>query len=144
MNARLVDFSLLLLRISLGVIVGLYGMSKLFGAPPNGGVAQTIAGFQKMGYPSLLAWVVMLVEFVGGIMLVVGLWTKASALAYAGVIAGIIYTHIAKFNCMSKPFTSGPLELPLLALAGAVVLFTTGAGRVSFDWAVWGKKGKGF
>jgi putative oxidoreductase len=73
--------------------------------------------------------VAALAEFLGGICLVVGLFTRYAALAIAIIMTIAITTaHYQRLV--------GGYEFPLLLLAAAVALMLTGGGPLSFDKSV--------
>ena len=83
--------------------------------------------FQGLGIPSphIAAIVVTLVEFVGGIALVLGLVARYAALLLAidmAVAVGKVHLHNGFFS------SKGGYEFPLTLLAACVTLALTGPG----------------
>ena len=68
---NLTPWALLALRVVLGAIFIAHGKAKLVAGPA--GMAGLLKG-QGFPMPTLFAWVVALLEFVGGILLVIGLF----------------------------------------------------------------------
>lgn len=117
------DLGLLIFRLFLGLAMALaHGLGKL--PPPD----RMIEGVTAMGFPLpiVFAWAAALAEFVGGILIAVGLFTRYSAffLGITMAVAGFI-VHGA------DPF--GNKELAFFYLAGCALLFLTGAGAYSLD-----------
>ena len=93
--------------------------------------------------PGLMAWVAGVVEFVGGIALILGVFvTIASALLALDMLVALVKVHwAAGFSFMN--FTgvgpNGPTfglpgyEVNLLHIAGLVALILGGAGALSFE-----------
>ena len=112
------DFGLFMLRLTLGAVLIYAGWGKL------GDMTMTTAMFIDMGIPlaALSAWVVALVEFVGGIALIAGIWVHTFALLAAIVmLVALLAVHLG------GPF---PEAFPaLLILGGALALHGTGAGK---------------
>jgi putative oxidoreductase len=93
--------------------------------------------------PGLMAWIAGVVEFVGGIALILGIFvTIASALLALDMLVALFKVHwAAGFSFMN--FTgmgpNGPTfglpgyEVNLLYIAGLVALILGGAGALSFD-----------
>ena len=71
------DWGVLVMRLALGAILIIHGYPKLFGG--MGGFSQFL-GQLGLPMPPFWAWVVTLLEFFGGILLVGGLLTRWVAL----------------------------------------------------------------
>ena len=125
------SLALLVLRIALGAVFIAHGAQKLFVY----GFAGTSGSFADMGVPlaSIAGPLVGLVEFIGGMLLVVGLGTRlvAAALAVDMVVAAFL-VHLP-FGIFSA---DGGYELPLALAAGALALILAGPGRISVDAAL--------
>lgn len=122
--------ALLILRVVLGVIFAAHGAQKLFGAFGGPGVAGFGKSLADMGFfiPGLLAWVVSIVEFGGGLLLIAGILPRLSA-ALIGVImlVAIFKVHWANgFFNMNQGY-----EYQLLILTVCLAIVTAGAGRYS-------------
>lgn len=126
------DLGLAILRVVIGVIFVAHGAPKLFG----GGEA-ALAGFlSSLGFPApaLFAWVVTVLEFFGGIALVLGfLVTPVSLLFGVEMATGIVFVH-AK-NGFYVVGTGGPpgIEFNLLLIAGLLALVFAGPGAAAID-----------
>lgn len=85
------DLGLMILRITAGIIFAVHGFSKIF---QTGGMTATIQSFANLGIylPSVTAWVVALGELTGGVFLVLGLFTRESALFLAFIMVGAVLT----------------------------------------------------
>jgi putative oxidoreductase len=108
---------LLLIRVALGLIFISHGWMKF------NNVAGSVRFLGSVGVPEWLAYLVMLVEVVGGVMLIAGLFTRAAAVA-TGVVALFAF-------CLVK-FPAGGLsgsELELLLAAGSFGIALAGSGR---------------
>jgi len=115
------------LRIVVGVIFLMHGGQKLFMGFHN------VAGFLgSLGIPlpTLAAIVLTLVEFVGGIALVLGFLTRyAAALLVIDMLVAIITVHAKNGFFTSK----GGVEFPLLLLVANISLALAGAGALGVD-----------
>ena len=129
-SARQIDIALLIIRAVTGIIFIAHGWQKLF-VYGFGGVS---GAFAHMGVPApeVLGPFVALVEFFGGIALVIGLLTRLAALGLAvNMLVAMLLVHIR-----SGFFNPGGIEFPLSLFAAALVLVFTGAGSLSSDRAV--------
>ena len=117
----------ILLRAVLGVIFIAHGFRKLEGNMPD--FVRTVA---HLGFPmpALFAWAAALSEFLGGICVLVGLFTRYAALS----IAIVMVVAITKVKLEAGLIDGYEFPLALLAIATAVVL--TGAGPASIDHTV--------
>jgi putative oxidoreductase len=84
---KLYDVSDLAGRILISVIFIMAGWGKI------GGYAGTAAYMESMGVPGALLPLVIATELGGGILVVLGLWTRLAALGLAGfsVLAGLLF-----------------------------------------------------
>ena len=107
------SYAALLLRVSLGVLFLMHGLYlKVFVF----GMAGATQAFASMGLPAWFAWVVMLYETIGGIMLILGI--------YMPIVAALLGIHM--------------LAATLLGHAGNGWLFTNNGGGYEFPlfWAI--------
>ena len=127
-----VAFSLLILRVALGLIVAAHGSQKLFGWFGGHGFTGTTGFLASLGFRPAWFWGLLggLGEFGGGLLLALGL---LNPLAGAAISAAMLMA-VLKFH-WSKGFwgTKGGYEYPLvLGLLGAV-LALTGPGSYALD-----------
>jgi putative oxidoreductase len=126
-TAGLVPYAPSILRIVVGFVFMVYGYNKL----------QNPAGFEgfvaSLGFPApgVLAWVVILLELVGGGALIVGLLVRPIALLFA--IEMVVTIATVKLDLGIAPEGASGLELDLALLAAAIVLVILGPGRASVD-----------
>ena len=124
------DFALLVLRVVVGIIFMIHGGQKLF-VFGLGGVS---SAFGQMGIPmpGVTGPLVAIVEFFGGVALVIGLLTRLAALGIAiDMLGAILFVHLAGGFFNPKGY-----EFPLMLCAVAVALMIGGAGRWSADAAI--------
>ncbi|QQG45892.1 MAG: DoxX family protein [Candidatus Niyogibacteria bacterium] len=117
-------FAPLLLRLIVGLIFVAHGYPKLFG-----GFSQTVGFFESVGIKPAKFWVfvVGVVEFFGGIALIVGFATQLAALLIA------IDMLVAIWKVKAKQGFVGGYEFDLMLLVAALSLVLTGAGAYAID-----------
>ena len=121
-----------MLRIVLGAILIPHGMQKLFGVFGGAGLAANAQLFDRLGYHPGMFWgtLVGCTEFIGGLLLVLGLFTRAAALAVTIFMLNAVY-----FTSKTGGFfwTNRGSEFSLLILAVAVFFLIRGGGAWSVD-----------
>lgn len=129
------DFSWPMIRIAAGLFLIPHGAQKLFGWFGGSGLDATITGFGKMGFEPgwLTAPLVAGVEFFGGILIAIGLFTRPAALAAAiMLLVAAMAVHLPNGFFWGK----GGYEYPLLWAVLCAAIAIRGAGRFSVDSAV--------
>jgi putative oxidoreductase len=120
-----------LLRAGLGIILLAHGCQKLFGMFGGMGLNANAALFQRLGYSPGMFWgtLVGCTETIGGILLVLGLFTRPAALSI--VIFMIFSIHFTS----AKGFfwSNGGMEYSILILLVALVFVVRGGGEYSLD-----------
>lgn len=132
-------YGLAVLRLAVGAIFIAHGAQKLFPVWGGGGIAGTAAFFAQLGLsPAVpLAALVAVVEFFGGIMLVLGAQTVPAALALAiDMVVAIWKVHFANgffINWTMAPGQGHGYEFNLTLLGALIALMLTGPGAFSVD-----------
>lgn len=127
------------LRVALGLIFIWAGGNKLWGL--ISGSEGTINFFASLGIPAptFFAWLVGIVEFVGGIFLVIGFLIWWSSLLLAIILAVATITN----NLMADPAQISQFLYHLAWIAGLVTLMmsknTYKAVDATFGWKEVGK-----
>jgi putative oxidoreductase len=141
MDRHLEHYWPLPLRILLGISFMYHGAPKLTAA----GHAQFQGMLAQLGIPlpALMAWVGGVVEFFGGIALIVGAatWLVTLLLSLEMLVAmlrvhapyGFGYIQITGMTDKGPVFGMPGIEVNLLFLAGLLALFIGGAGPLSVD-----------
>lgn len=118
------DVGLLWLRLMMGAGIAWHGYGKLFG----GQMDMFTNGVSSMGFPFpvFFAWAAALTEFVGGILIAIGLKVRIAAafVAVTMIVAAFVAHKLDPFKVK---------ELALAYLTIAVALGLTGPGRYSLD-----------
>ena len=121
---RLQPLALLVLRVVLGAVMIAHGYPKVFG-----GLQRHVHMVSNLGLPGWLAYVSALAEFGGGILLVIGLFTRCAAFAVLIDLAVAIW----KVHWKNGFTAQGGYEFPLALAAIAFALIFFGAGPISLD-----------
>lgn len=87
-DPRTAPYAALLLRVSLGGLFLAHAGLKLLVFTPAG----TAQFFGSVGLPPALAYVTITLEVLGGIALILGLWTRIVAIVLTPVLLGAIFT----------------------------------------------------
>lgn len=128
------DALLLVARVALAAIFVQSGLSKLTD------LDGFVAGMDAQGVPAaaLLAPLGAVVEFFGGVALVVGAYARPAALAVAGftVVATLIAHRFWAYPAEQQAMQSTQFMKNLAITGGLLALAVAGAGRFSVDAAV--------
>jgi putative oxidoreductase len=120
-----------LLRIGYGLWYVPHGAQKLFGMF-GGNIAGVAKGMEAAGISPGMFWAyyIGVLEFAGGILLAIGLFTRPVALLFAGFTAVATFYFNWRYGYF---WTKGGLEMPLLLLWIAIVILIRGGGEYSVD-----------
>ena len=112
-------WALLILQLFLGFVFVMHGSQKLFGAFSGPGVGGLAAFFAKLGLQPalLLAWVVTITEFFGGLSIFFGFLTRfwAAGLVIDMTVA-VLRVHVPNGFFWGKSGFEFPLTLGVMAL----------------------------
>ena len=135
------SWAITVVRVVLGVIFFAHGAQKVLGWFGGYGLKGTTGYLRSLGLPLAVAYLVCFFEFFGGIGLVLGLFTRLSALAVAIVMVGAIAkVHAPQGFFINWSLTPGKghgYEGNLAFLAMAVACLLAGGGALALDtWLV--------
>lgn len=122
------DVGLLILRVGIGVMFMTHGVPKL---------AKGVDGWEQLGrhmgllgvdfFPTFWGLMAALSESVGGLLLILGLWTRAACLPMAFTMLVAALYHFDKGDGLGK--ASHAIEVGFVFVG----LFFVGPGRYSLD-----------
>ncbi len=127
-NKTLQSSSLLLLRCTIGIILFIVGAGKVFGWFGGFGMEQTIKFFSQIGISVPLTYLSSYTEFLGGLLLAFGLFTRP--VAFAVVINMTVATIITLPGGFLGP--NGAV-LPFIFLVISIAILLTGPYDYSVD-----------
>jgi putative oxidoreductase len=132
-SPRQVSIGLTVLRVAVAAVFIDHGRQKLFVY----GLAGVTGAFTKMGvpFPGVMGPAIGLLEFFGGIALLIGLLTRVVALGFVCDMLGAILLVQLK-----RGFSG--FEFEFLLLGSSLALLLTGAGRFSVDALLAGRQEK--
>lgn len=129
------------LRLALGAVFIAHGAQKVFGMWGGPGLTAFSGGQAPMGLRPAWLWLgaAAIFEFVGGVLLLLGLLTRLGALMVAPVMLVAIFgVHWGGgFFAQNKGY-----EYALALLAMALALLISGGGRLSIDETLQGPPGR--
>ncbi|MFF0310381.1 DoxX family protein [Streptosporangium sp. NPDC004379] len=127
MRQTLRDLAALAARLGVGGIFFANGWHKL-----EAGLTATNDQFTSLGAPAPGAWAAatMLIELVGGVLLVAGLAVPACGLV---LFAEAVAVFVVTTGEHGLPLTGGDVSLVIALGAASVLLAVVGAGRLSVD-----------
>lgn len=121
-NAKHFDWAMLLVRLSMAATFIVHGWMKIQN------MEGTVGFFASLGFGVAATYFVAYVEFIGGILLLLGIFTRLVGVLFAVTMVVAIYAvHWQNgFNNMT-----GGYEFNLLLLACSVAIALVGPGKIS-------------
>ncbi len=122
-----VGWGVAMVRIIVGVVFLMHGWQKLFVFGLDG----MTGAMTKMGLPApgLSAVLVSFTEFLGGLLLLLGLFTRVAALP----VAFAMFVAVTMVHLPAGFFAPAGLEYPLTLLVVLVALVLMGPGELALD-----------
>lgn len=127
-NASLLNISLLLLRWMVGIIFFVAGAGKVFGWFGGWGLEATVNAFKtNMGISAFWAYVSSYAELIGGLLLIIGLFTRPAALIL------VINMLVAVILVGTKGFFTGGAAYPFSLMISSLIILFAGPMAYSID-----------
>ena len=131
------DYTGLFLRLTIGLVLFPHGAQKLLGWFGGYGFTGTMHFFtDTKGLPWLVGFLVIIIEFVGSLLLLLGVGSRILAAAVAVLSVGIIFTsHVQNgffMNWFGNQQGEG-YEYFLLLIGLSIALLINGSGKLSVD-----------
>ena len=121
------DIGKLVLRLTLGILLLLHGVAKIFGGV--GGISGMLQG---IGLPGVLAYGVYIGEVLAPLLVIIGLFARIGALIIVvNMVTAIYLAHLNDIFTLAKAGGGWALELQGFFLFTAVAVALIGPGRFS-------------
>lgn len=124
------------LRLMVGLIIFSHGAGHLLGWFGGYGLEATLQFLTTaMSLPWIVAFLVILIQFFGSVMLLLGAGTRIAALGIFGIFIGMATYHFQFGLHMNWAGSKGGegFEYHLLVIAMCIALFILGGGALSID-----------
>jgi putative oxidoreductase len=128
---RAADLGPLFLRLGIGLIFAWHGWGKFDSGVSN--LASSLASL-NVPYPEVVAWLQVIAEGVGGLLLIVGLFTRLVTLPLIAIMIGAIL--LVKIDLGFVGTAVPGYEYDIALIAGLLGLLFIGPGRLSLDGAL--------
>ena len=122
-DTKTAPYAALVLRVSLGLMYVTHGLVLKW---MTFGLAGTAQFFNSLGLPTPAAYLVIAAEIVGGALLILGIRTRAVALALMPILLGAAWTHAGNGWVFSN--AGGGWEYPVFLAAASLVQALLGDG----------------
>ena len=117
----------LILRVALGTMFIAHALLKIFVFTLPG----TAQFFESLGLPAALGYVTIAAELGGGVLLVLGVYTRYVALALVPILLGATWAHLGNGWFFSAP--NGGWEYPAFLTLAAIVQYLIGDGAFALQ-----------
>jgi putative oxidoreductase len=133
------DWTLTILRVAAGIMIFPHGLQKTLGWFGGAGFSAQMGGFERMHVPAVFGFLAIMAEFLGGLGLIFGAFTRIAAFGLAAdMIVGVYLVHWRNgfFMNWSGHQKGEGFEFHILAVAIALALIVRGGGAASVDRAL--------
>ncbi|MEQ8927952.1 MAG: DoxX family protein [Fulvivirga sp.] len=131
------NWGALVARLTLGIVLFPHGAQKMLGWFGGYGFTATMDAFtNQMHLPWIVAFAVIMIEFLGSISLILGFASRLWSLAIAGLFTGIIFTNHLEHGFFMNWFGNQAgegYEYALLIIGLAISVLISGGGKKALD-----------
>ncbi|MNQ46681.1 putative oxidoreductase MhqP [compost metagenome] len=133
------NYTFTLIRVVSGIIIFPYGMQKLLGWFDDfgGGVGinESLASFAKKNISKPIAWMVIIGQSFGSVMLIIGFFGRIGAFFNLIIFTGAMLKHTSDGWVMNWTGTKKGEGIEYFIMLLALLLFVTinGSGAISMD-----------
>ncbi|WP_212001906.1 DoxX family protein [Chitinophaga sp. HK235] len=124
-----------IIRVTVALVMLPHGLQKLFGMFGGYGFKATMNFFTSSGTPAILAFLVIITESIGSLLILFGFTTRLWALMLTAIMLVATNMHSANGFFMNWAGTQKGegFEYHLLVIGICIALIVKGAGRWSVD-----------
>ena len=102
-----------IMRVILGLTFFIHGLTKF-----QGGIENVVGFFESLGIFGFAAYIVALIELIGGILMILGIGTRIISVLFACTMLGAIFTVKFSAGFLGDGQTAGyEFELALLTMS---------------------------
>jgi putative oxidoreductase len=116
-----------IVRAMVGLTFFIHGLSKF-----QGGISNTVDFFDSLGIPGFMAYVVAVIELLGGIAFILGLGTRIVSLLFVFIMIGAIFTVKLSAGFLGNGQMAG-YELDLILLAISIYFVFADSSQLSLE-----------
>lgn len=130
------SFAQLILRLTFATVIWPHGAQLLLGLFGGPGYTNSMAMFGAFGLPSLIAFLVIAIQFFGSIFILLGLFTRITAVSAIILFLGMIFKahiQVGFFMNWAGTLKGEGYEYHLLVIGILLVLTIYGSGKYSLD-----------
>lgn len=126
------------LRVVVAIVMFPHGAQKVLGWFGGHGAQWTIEMWEKwFGFPAFITVLVMMAEFLGPILMIIGAGVRIVASAFALIMIGAVYFVHARWGFFMNWYTEQTrgegFEYHILMMSVLAVIIVNGAGPFSID-----------
>ena len=121
-NTQNLNYGATITKLSLGVILLAHGLLKIFVFTIPG----TVGFFESLGLPATVAYLTIFGEIAGGAALIIGIYTRLTALLSVPILLGATWAHAGNGWVFSNQ--GGGWGFPALLVVMAIAVAVQGSG----------------